>query len=201
MRFQWLDHPAPRRRKRAQFRATYQRTLQDLDRELEAIQGRARNVILAAGFPPSKIRRDGFPYSGARPEHPAVTLHFEINGQPAAFPCDTFETFEDNLRAIVLSLEALRAVDRYGVTRNQEQYKGWLRLEAAKSDPAEVLRKANRTLGWSADDIRAASKENLHAIYRAAMANVHPDRPGGSHEATVAVQQAYQDLRKQRGFA
>jgi len=47
-------------------------------------------------------------------------------------PCDSFRDWEANLRAIALSLEHLRAVDRYGVTtEEEEQYTGWLRLPAA----------------------------------------------------------------------
>lgn len=39
-----------------------------------------------------------------------------------SYPCDTFTTLQDNLRVIALALEALRMVDRYGVTRRGEQY-------------------------------------------------------------------------------
>jgi len=46
-------------------------------------------------------------------------------------PCDSFKDWEANLRAIALSLERLRAADRYGVTTEEkEQYIGWLRLPA-----------------------------------------------------------------------
>ena len=38
-----------------------------------------------------------------------------------------------NLRAIALALAALRAVERYGVTRRQEQYKGWAELPLHRS--------------------------------------------------------------------
>jgi hypothetical protein len=46
------------------------------------------------------------------------------------FAVDKFATWQDNLRAIALGLEALRKVDRYGITKNSEQYTGWKQLEA-----------------------------------------------------------------------
>lgn len=38
-----------------------------------------------------------------------------------------------NLRAIALGLEALRKLDRYGITSRGEQYTGWRAIEATPS--------------------------------------------------------------------
>lgn len=46
------------------------------------------------------------------------------------FAVDTFTSWEDNLRAIVLGMEALRKVARYGIVKGNEQYTGWRQLTA-----------------------------------------------------------------------
>lgn len=44
------------------------------------------------------------------------------------FACDRFLRWEDNLRAITKTLDALRAVDRYDVVQGGEQYAGFKQL-------------------------------------------------------------------------
>jgi len=105
---------ATARRKRARFRAGYSDTLQLLDRELRFL--RAHRLALAE----DDIRLDGMPRSQAKPSHPGVVLSFDSAYGPLSYPCDTFAQWEDNLRAIALGLEHLRAVDRFGVTKRGE---------------------------------------------------------------------------------
>jgi hypothetical protein len=38
-------------------------------------------------------------------------------------------TWQDNLRAVALGLEALRRVERYGIAQRGEQYAGWRRAD------------------------------------------------------------------------
>ena len=104
-------------------------TLSELDTELRAVG--AKDAELLVAIDPAKFRRDGRPYANAVAEHPGVILSFDIPklGR-VSYPCDTFTTWEDNLRAVVLSLEALRKVDRYGTTQHREQYRGFLAIEA-----------------------------------------------------------------------
>ena len=104
-------------------------TLADLKRELEAIAAKDAQLLIA--IPAEKFRRDGRPYANSVAEHPGIILSFEIRGVGVvSYPCDVFLTWEDNLRAVVLSLEALRKVNRYGVTKRNEQYQGFLAIEA-----------------------------------------------------------------------
>jgi hypothetical protein len=115
-----------RRRRPSPFRAGYADTMTLLRTELE--RAGARDVTVKLAVSAAEIRRDGLPYANARPAHPGVILAFRKADLPLVFPCDTYPEWEANLRAIALSLEALRAVDRYGVTRRAEQYRGWAEL-------------------------------------------------------------------------
>lgn len=89
----------------------------------------ARDVVLEADLRARDIRADGWPRPDAKPSSPRLILLFThpvVGG--VRYPCDRYSAWETNLRAIALSLQALRAVDRYGVTRRGEQYTGWKAL-------------------------------------------------------------------------
>jgi hypothetical protein len=172
---QWPG-PMTRSRNRSRFKASYNSTIRQLEREL--LHLRARQAVIQVALSERDIRQDGLPRSGSRPSHPGVILSFNSRHGPLSYPCDTFQDWEDNLRAIVLSLEHLRAVDRYGVTKRGEQYTGWAALPppAAKRDAAAARRLLDSYGG-----------EN------AAILKTHPDR-GGSAEAFHKVQEAREIL-------
>src|SRR5215831_4271915 len=119
-----LSHgPDPRRYQRSWGRRQYRRHLPKLCL--------AKEINTEGFFAPRDIRNDGWPKSSARPTQPGVILSFTTKQGRIVMPCDSFKDWEANLRAIALSLERLRAADRYGVTTEEkEQYIGWLRLPA-----------------------------------------------------------------------
>jgi hypothetical protein len=110
------------------FRSNYISTLDLLESELRHL--RAKDVVIQAGFTRGQLRNDGWPKAGERPKDPGIVISFESPKGPLSFPCDRYTDFQANMRAIALSLEALRAVDRYGVTRQAEQYRGWQQITA-----------------------------------------------------------------------
>lgn len=121
-----------RRRKHSRFRAGYSDTLRLLDIELVKLQ--ARDVVIELWLSESEIRLDGMPRSGSRPRSPGVILSFISRYGPLRYLCDSYGLWEDNLRAIALSLEALRAVDRHGMSSRGEQYTGWKALPVATAN-------------------------------------------------------------------
>src|SRR6266511_2967713 len=102
-----------RRRQRSQFSAKWSQTMELLDRELFHV--RARNVVMQLDCDEREIRRDGIPRADARTRGPGVILSFDSPKGSLSFPCDRYTDWQDNVRAIALSLEALRSVDRHGV--------------------------------------------------------------------------------------
>ena len=94
-------------------------------------------------------------------------------------PCDSFRDWEANLRAIALTLEHLRAVERYGATtEEQEQYTGWLRLpEASATDEATECAKILIQFA-SVNSTPAqvlASQSLFDSTWREAVRRTHPD--------------------------
>lgn len=140
----------------------------------------------------SHIRNDGMVRADARPSSPGVIIAFDCPHGPMQFPCDTFTDWQDNVRAIALALEALRKVDRYGVTRRAEQYTGWKQLPGPMPSAAELtIEQAGEVMRrfgggrW----VGGMHPDEKRRIFRAAQMCAHPDR-GGSQSDFELVQKA-----------
>lgn len=186
-------------RRNSTFRTKYGDTLTLLERELDKLG--AMDVVLQVALEPGDIRLDGKPRSNAKPEHPGIILTFKTADGPMSFPCDTFTTWKDNLRAIALTLEHLRAVDRYGVTKQGEQYTGWKQLPPAgremggmSAEAASQILARHAQSDESCDDI-IGSSDCRESAYKKAVVRTHPDKPGGSDTAFIEVQRAVEVLR------
>lgn len=190
----------PGKRKSSPFRAGYSQTLELLERELRML--RARSAALQVDISENMIRQDGLPYARARTgaNDPGVVLSFETDDGHFMYPCDTYTRWEDNLRAIALTLEKLRAVDRYGVAQRGEQYAGWKAIPQDVDErvtPEEAARVIVRTAGVDfPDDIEPRVEAVLHdpstfrRWYREAARRAHPDVQGGTAAHFQRVQRA-----------
>jgi len=138
------------------------------------------------------IRRDGWIRANAAPLSPAIVLSFESDYGPLSYPCDTFTDWRANVRAVALAPEALRKVNRYGVGRSGEQYKGWKALPAAGESSAGIedpWATLSRLSGWEEDVVRLNPKK----AWLMAASKHHPDR-GGRREDWDAAQAAARSL-------
>jgi hypothetical protein len=178
----WPAKPTPEyRRQQSRFKAGWSQTLDLLERELNHLK--AKEINIEGFFAPKDIRNDGWPKSSARPTQPGVILSFTTKQGRMVMPCDSFRDWEANLRAIALSLEHLRAVDRYGVTTEEkEQYTGWLRLPAAgaSDEAAECARLLIQHACVGVDTARLLGDRNVFdSVWREAVRRTHPDANGG----------------------
>jgi hypothetical protein len=175
----WPHKPtAPRSYSR--FKANQRDTLRLLEYEL--IQLYAKNVIIGAGFRDSDLKMDGTPRADRQQQpylHPGVEISFDSKFGRLTYATDEFTDWRANLRAIALSLQALRAVDRYGVSKRGQQYAGWAQLP-----PGDSLIERGRKLVEAAGSYDAAIKAH------------HPDR-GGTTEDAAAIN-AYRDSQRQQ---
>lgn len=160
---------------RSPFSAGWSTTLSDLDRELRALG--AERVVIEIDVDETMIRLDGWPRADARPASPAVVLSFESRYGPLRYATDVFRSWQDNLRAIALGLEALRRVDRYGITRRGEQYTGWRQLTAGAGSGPFTKEEAAAVIARHGVSVAAALKAT------------HPDH-GGDPDEFARVQRA-----------
>lgn len=142
----------------------------------------ARGVILSSNV---AVRRDGTMYRDQAADmlkDPGVACYWDDRkGNPRVIACDVWRTPRENVRAIGLTVAALRTIERSGASHLLERaYAGFARLPAA-SDCWAIL---GLPQGSRTDDIMAR--------YRALARQNHPDL-GGSTEAMARINQAYHE--------
>lgn len=200
--------PVTAPRKHATFKASWAQTEAELRDELRLVG--ARDAVLQVDVAESAIRRDGFVSGQANAFSPRVVLTFEKDfAEPPAperwravtFACDAFWHWTDNVRALAIGMGDLRRVERYGLTRGGEQYRGFTAIPASTtatmgdSTAAEVI--ARRT------NIPAAailtSQSVARDAVRSARARTHPDTALGQTKDFVLVQEAARVLGAHHG--
>lgn len=187
---QWPREFTPKR-ERAEFTKNYQTLMRDLEREVTHLK--SKSVLLLLALEESDIRLDGRPRADARPKHPGVILVVETPDKGTLrFPCDRYDSWTANLRAITLHLDALRRIDRYGVSVHGEQYTGWQKLAAPGDLEIYSLEEAKaflrRIIGGRVDTLPQAD------ALREAEKLTHPDAPTGNSDLFKRVQNCRKHL-------
>jgi hypothetical protein len=172
------------KRKQSQFADwTVYTATEGLQDELRRL--RATGVIISTSVP---LRRDGLPLS--RPPvdgDPGVAVYFTRNkGQKSerqqCIAIDRYTDVADNIRAITLTIEAMRAIERHGGAEILDRaFTGFAALPAP-GDWRSVL--GTRT------------KEEAEAKYRELVKVHHPDA-GGSAEQFVILTNAIEAARRE----
>jgi hypothetical protein len=196
--------PEAQERRRAPFSAGWSSTIGTLMTELRHLGPRPKGPAWSElSYPKSVLqlamreqdfrRTDGLPRAGAVPTHPGVVLNIESIHGPLSYPCDAFDRWQDNLRAITLGLEALRKVSRYGITPGNEQYTGWKALPSATMTVEEAEAYIEGVGGDP--DGNGLDIGSLQQCYRRAKAKAHPDRNDGDQTLWNKVEAAAEVLR------
>ena len=178
------------KRTRSPYTAGWSKTADLLARELRHLH--ARNVVLQADCTESQLRLDGRLRAGARLASDAVVLAFDSDHGAVSWRSDAFNAvgysspsgtqgWHHNLRAIGLTLEALRAVDRYGVSDSGQQYTGFLALEQRGTSSIDAEAELRDIAGVPANG-------TLAQVVRAARRVSHPDVNGGMTSQWECVQ-------------
>lgn len=174
-------------RKVSPFEVGFSTARDHLLRELSKLG--ARDVVISSNVP---LRRDGLPLADARePSDPGVAVYFDRRvgetWSPFVIACDAYNRVKANLRAVGLTVEALRSIARHGATQMLEQaFTGFAALPpATPADPPWWV-----VLGVSKD----AAEEPVREAYRRLALEHHPDR-GGDSARMAQVNRAYEAAR------
>lgn len=160
------------------FDAKLSDTLTLLERELRLLD--AKQIVLQVGYRERDLRLDGMPRANSVMQHGAVALSFESKWGPLRYETNEFtgryyrgqEAWASNLRAVALAMEALRKVDRYGVSKRGEQYTGWRQIPQT-TDPIQRM---------TSDQARVYLEERWGGDVKKALYETHPDRGGDETE-------------------
>lgn len=162
----------------------------------------AANVVITTDLP---TRRDGLPYADGRATDPGVAVWFAMANVKAGrveervFACDKWYSHAENMRAIALSIGAMRGLERWGAGDVvQRAFSGFAALPAgvpmgpAKRPWREVLCVEGATV---------TGRELLtviHYAYRSLIKKHHPDA-GGSHELAAEINAALAEAERELG--
>jgi hypothetical protein len=142
----------------------------------------AGRLIVSTNIP---VRKDGGLYTdwmSRKIEDPGVAIYFHLDGKDISMCCDQYLAVWENIYALGKSIEALRAIDRYGVSEFiQRAFTGFKELpEAGASEP-----------WW---EVLGVDKNAMPSVIRRAylekVKTAHPDA-GGSHDQFIRIQEAF----------
>lgn len=149
-------------------------------------------VTISSNVP---LRYDGFPradYLRTNILDKGVAVYFSYNGAEVVLCCDKWNTVESNMRAISLSIEAIRATDRWGVSDFIKRSFTGFKALPANATPARKWYEVLEFLG---------PPGNFQLIldhYRRLAKALHPDATTGtgSNEKFHELQQAYEEAKE-----
>jgi hypothetical protein len=156
-----------------------------LTNEIKLLGG--RDLIISSNL---QLRTDGLPRSKQRqPEDKGVAVYFKYKDKPMCFACESWDSVEDNIWAIRLTIEAIRAIERAGASELLERaFRGF----AALPDPNDV--------DWRQvlDVPQGVSFEQIRSRYRDLVKIHHPD-VGGRTEDFDRIQKAFNKAAQEYG--
>lgn len=170
------------------FKALPATIMQDLEKVLDQLD--CQNPVITTNHP---VRLDGAlrTAQGITPDDPGVALYFTRNGEELCIPCDKFTTTYANLRAVGLTLEYIRRMERYGTSEMvNAAFQGFKALPETSAIVTPYNRPWNEVLQVTPD----ADPEIIRAAWKRLVARYHPDNPDtGDSGKFEEVQRAYRE--------
>lgn len=132
-----------------------------LERELDKLG--ARSTTLSTN---GSLRLDGRPRSGEKPADPGAAIYFSYKGRATVLACDTYFLLADNIAALAAHLEALRAIERYGVGTIEQALAGY------KALPADTAADWRVVFGFTPGPVEV---HQVDQVFRELARERHPD--------------------------
>lgn len=185
-----LGYKRTTNRKPSSFKQSMDRSQQFLQEEVRRLGG--TGLIVSTNLP---IRNDGGIYAAYMDkliDDPGVAIFFKFKGKTITMCCDQYRRVWENIYALGKGIEALRGMDRWGVSEFLERaFTGFTALPPAQSSVTwyQVLEVPEK-----------ASANVIKESYRQLVKIYHPDNSStGDAEKFVRIQAAYEEA-KQKGL-
>lgn len=160
-----------RREPGSQFRTTLPAALNSLTDEVRRLG--AKNLVLSSNYT----------LGAHNPTDPGVVAYFELRGQKLAIPCDRWARIEHNVRAIALTIEAMRGMERWGA-----KHMITAMFQGFKALPGRSGSKSWRdVLGFNSTSHPTSAE--IMQRFRELSKKCHPDA-GGSHDLMAELNRA-----------
>jgi hypothetical protein len=150
------------------------------------------------------VRGDGRPRSDdlkLRISQPGVALYFQYNGRSMTMAQDAYDAPYANIRSLALAISAMRAIERHGGGHMmQRSFDGFAQLPPPEGSSAPAQRPWRVVLGMEGVDrslIAEFQRPIVEDRYRRLAKEMHPDMPGGSHEAFAELNGAVEKAREE----
>jgi hypothetical protein len=187
-----------RDREVSRFVTGMQRNLKGLYAELARLG--AANVVITSDLP---TRSNGQPYGQAADS--GIAVWFVLGGMERVIACDRWDLPAENIRAITLTIESVRGMERWGATDVTRAFAGFTALPAGDGSDDGSIPNPTARRHWR--DVLAYKGKRVpddaplgyvRRCHRQAMRVAHPDS-GGSHEMAVEVGAAMAEAEAELG--
>lgn len=162
---------------------SHTKALSTLQTELDRLK--ATNIVLSTNL---QLRFDGLPRAGQNKlEDPGVAIYFMLFGEKLSMACDKYDRVEDNMYAIGKTIEAIRAIERWG---SKDMMKAAFTGFKALPAPDQIVPMSPQYFN------EVVNKDHLRSTYKRIAKELHPDM-GGDQKEFSEMQRQY-DVAKSR---
>jgi hypothetical protein len=149
-------------RSASRFKAPLSKSYNFLVEEIRRIGG--EGVVITCNLP---LKSDGSFRLDRDPVDPGAAVYFRRDQKDVVFACDQFDTIRENLYAIAKTIEAMRAIERYGAAELLNRaFTGFLGLPAVASEGEDCWKVLGLAPMSSLAAVRAVHRDlsrKLHA--------------------------------------
>jgi hypothetical protein len=145
----------------SRFKAPMSKALEFLEAELGRMGG--GSIVISTNLP---LKSDGKFRLDRDPVDPGAAVYFRRVDKDVVFACDQFDTVRENVYAVAKTIEAMRAIERYGASELLDRaFSGFLGLPAVASEGEDA---------WSILGLAPMSSETaVRAVHRDLTRKLH----------------------------
>jgi hypothetical protein len=187
----WDRTPPHKQQRHSLYKVSETKARDALLHSVDLFGARHRSIILSTNI---KLRHDGLPYANRNPPNDAgVAIYWTDRSTKKdwGLACDRYTHIRDNYRALGLTVEGLRTIQRSGASQLLNRaYMGFAAL------PASTRKPWREVLGFTDDpsiDLKLV-RQRYHHLAR----SNHPDH-GGSNAAMHDLNDAWAEAQKELG--